>query len=123
MPAAWSPKDERQYKHIVASCRRKRGAATCKRIAAATVNKQRRTEGRTLSGLDWKKWVYSPWYVPTLVAGLFVLGKVVRPKYATGLLQPEVLPNPYTSPPAPPVLPNPYLQPPLQPTVLPNPYK
>lgn len=49
MPAAWSRKDERQYKHIVSSCTRSR--KVCKRIAAATVNKQRRLEGRTLSGL------------------------------------------------------------------------
>jgi rubrerythrin len=54
MPAAWSRKDERQYEHILRSCRRtdrRRSPKTCKRIAAATVNKQRRAEGRTLSGL------------------------------------------------------------------------
>lgn len=46
MPTAWSPKDERQYKHIVKSCRR--GKKACKRIAASTVNKRRREQGRTL---------------------------------------------------------------------------
>jgi len=49
MPAAWSRRDERQYGHILASCKRSR--KTCKRIAAATVNKRRRFEGRTLSGI------------------------------------------------------------------------
>jgi hypothetical protein len=49
MPAAWSKKDERQYKHIVDSC--KGSAKKCKRMAAATVNKRRRREGRTLDGL------------------------------------------------------------------------
>lgn len=54
MPAAWSRKDERQYEHILSSCRqgdRRRSLRTCKRMAAATVNKQRRREGRTLGGL------------------------------------------------------------------------
>lgn len=37
------------YSHILGSC--KRGKKTCKRIAAATVNKRRRREGRTLSGV------------------------------------------------------------------------
>lgn len=48
MPKAWSPKDERQYKKIKAS-ERERGAKEdeAERIAAATVNKQRRAEGRT----------------------------------------------------------------------------
>ena len=50
MPVAWSPKDERQYKAIVRNCSRSR--KICKRIAAATVNKRRRIEGRTLSGLE-----------------------------------------------------------------------
>jgi len=49
MPAAWSKKDERQYGHILSSCRG--GKKRCKRIAAATVNKRRRREGRTLDGL------------------------------------------------------------------------
>ena len=48
MPRAWSPKDERQYEHIKQSSR-ERGAssARAKEIAARTVNKQRRREGRT----------------------------------------------------------------------------
>lgn len=50
MPAAWSKKDERQYRHIVSSCTR--SDRECKRIAAATVNKRRRRESRTLEGLD-----------------------------------------------------------------------
>ncbi len=42
MPRSWSAKDERQYKHIVRSCRKRRKAlSTCKSIAAATVNKAR----------------------------------------------------------------------------------
>jgi hypothetical protein len=44
MPSYWSPKDERQYKHIVKSCHardKRRSVSTCKRIAAATVNKHR----------------------------------------------------------------------------------
>ena len=50
--AAWSRKDERQYKHIRQSCMlRRRSMRTCTRIAAATVNKQRSREGRTLSDL------------------------------------------------------------------------
>lgn len=55
MPAAWSNKDERQYKHILKSCKRtdrRRSTQTCKRIAAATVNRQRSAEGRTLEGLQ-----------------------------------------------------------------------
>jgi plasmid stabilization system protein ParE len=47
MPS-WSNKDERQYEHIKDSSR-KRGVPTkrAKEIAARTVNKQRREEGRT----------------------------------------------------------------------------
>ena len=48
MPKSWSSKDERQYEHIKASASgRGRSAKTAKRIAAATVNKQRSKEGRT----------------------------------------------------------------------------
>ena len=45
---AWSEKDERQYEHIKSSAK-KRGASTkrAKEIAARTVNKERRLEGRT----------------------------------------------------------------------------
>ena len=48
MPSAWSNKDERQYEHIKESSE-KRGKSTkrAKEIAARTVNKQRREEGRT----------------------------------------------------------------------------
>lgn len=48
MPKAWSDKDERQYEHIKKS-QKKRGTKTkrAKEIAARTVNKQRRQEGRT----------------------------------------------------------------------------
>jgi hypothetical protein len=44
----WSRKDERQYEHVKESAR-KRGASTdrAQEIAARTVNKQRREEGRT----------------------------------------------------------------------------
>ncbi len=48
MPKAWSKKDERQYEHIKASAKRSgRSAKVAKRIAAATTNKQRASEGRT----------------------------------------------------------------------------
>jgi hypothetical protein len=45
---SWSRKDERQYEHVKES-QRKRGtsAGRSKEIAARTVNKQRREEGRT----------------------------------------------------------------------------
>ena len=48
MPRVWSRKDERQYEHIVESAR-DRGASKsrAKEIAARTVNKTRREEGRT----------------------------------------------------------------------------
>lgn len=47
MPKAWSDKDERQYDKIKDS-QLKRGASKgrAKEIAAATVNKERREEGR-----------------------------------------------------------------------------
>jgi hypothetical protein len=48
MPRAWSAKDERQYKHIKESERdRGRSEDRAQEIAARTVNKQRRLEGRT----------------------------------------------------------------------------
>lgn len=48
MPAAWSPKDERQYKHIRASeLDRGRSEDRAEEVAARTVNKRRREEGRT----------------------------------------------------------------------------
>jgi plasmid stabilization system protein ParE len=48
MPAKWSNKDERQYEHIKESSQ-KSGVPVkrAKEIAARTVNKHRRTEGRT----------------------------------------------------------------------------
>jgi len=51
MPKAWSDKDERKYEHIKDSAR-ERGSSTerAKEIAARTVNKERREEGRTRSG-------------------------------------------------------------------------
>lgn len=45
---AWSDKDERQYRKIRQSGRRRgRSEERAKEIAARTVNKQRRREGRT----------------------------------------------------------------------------
>lgn len=48
MPEAWSDKDERQYESIKEQ-QQKRGESTkrAKEIAARTVNKRRREEGRT----------------------------------------------------------------------------
>jgi hypothetical protein len=48
MPEAWSEKDERQYQHIKQS-QLERGESDddAEEIAARTVNKQRRQEGRT----------------------------------------------------------------------------
>ncbi|MEX1025590.1 MAG: addiction module toxin RelE [Planctomycetota bacterium] len=48
MPDAWSDKDERRYKKIKQSSK-ERGKSTerAQEIAARTVNKQRREEGRT----------------------------------------------------------------------------
>lgn len=49
MPS-WSAKDERQYEHIKESSeQRGTGAKRAKEIAARTVNKHRRHEGRTPS--------------------------------------------------------------------------
>lgn len=48
MPARWSDKDERQYEHIRESeTRRGRNEGNAEEIAARTVNKRRRREGRT----------------------------------------------------------------------------
>lgn len=48
MPRSWSDKDERKYEHIKESAR-ERGASTdrAEEIAARTVNKDRREQGRT----------------------------------------------------------------------------
>lgn len=48
MPKAWSKKDERKYEKIKESSReRGTGEKRAKEIAARTVNKDRRQEGRT----------------------------------------------------------------------------
>ena len=48
MPRAWSSKDERMYKHVRESeMDRGMDPAQAEEIAARTVNKQRREEGRT----------------------------------------------------------------------------
>ena len=48
MPQAWSAKDERQYEHIKDSEKKEgRSLKRAKQIAAATVNKHRKAEGRT----------------------------------------------------------------------------
>lgn len=48
MPSSWSKKDERKYEHIRDSQQEQgRSADRAKEIAARTVNKQRREEGRT----------------------------------------------------------------------------
>jgi hypothetical protein len=50
MPKAWTDKDERQYEHIKDSERKEgRSMKRSKQIAAATVNKRRKSEGRTKS--------------------------------------------------------------------------
>ena len=48
MPRAWSAKDERQYEHIKESnLERGMNEDKAEEIAGRTVNKRRRTEGRT----------------------------------------------------------------------------
>jgi plasmid stabilization system protein ParE len=48
MPDAWSAKDERKYEHIRESAEEQgKSAKRAKEIAARTVNKDRREEGRT----------------------------------------------------------------------------
>lgn len=48
MPDKWSDKDERQYEHVKESAKnRGKSEERAKEIAARTVNKQRREEGRT----------------------------------------------------------------------------
>ena len=48
MPGAWSNKDERQYDHIVESAKnRGKSQDRAEEIAARTVNRNRREEGRT----------------------------------------------------------------------------
>ena len=48
MPRAWNAKDERQYEHVKQSeLERGRDEDRAEEIAARTVNRQRRVEGRT----------------------------------------------------------------------------
>lgn len=48
MPKSWSKKDERQYDHVKDSEKEQgRSDDRAKEIAARTVNKQRKKEGRT----------------------------------------------------------------------------
>jgi hypothetical protein len=48
MPNAWSKKEERQYEHIKESARKSgKSAKRAREIAARTVNKQRRKQGKT----------------------------------------------------------------------------
>jgi plasmid stabilization system protein ParE len=48
MPRSWTEKDERKYEHIKEDAQKRgRGTARAKEIAARTVNKQRRKQGRT----------------------------------------------------------------------------
>jgi hypothetical protein len=48
MPEAWSNRDERKYEHIRESAEESgKSASRAKEIAARTVNKARREEGRT----------------------------------------------------------------------------
>ena len=50
MPAKWSNKDERQYKHIKQSAKAEgKSSKRATEIAARTVNKRRRVEGRVES--------------------------------------------------------------------------
>jgi len=44
MPKSWSKKDERMYEHIKDS---EKGSGRAKEIAARTVNKKRKQQGRT----------------------------------------------------------------------------
>jgi len=51
MPRAWTRKDERQYEHIKEQQREEgRSEERAKEIAARTVNRQRRKEGRVSNG-------------------------------------------------------------------------
>ncbi len=56
MAKAWSKKDERQYQHVKAS-EKDQGRSTerAEEIAARTVNKQRKKEGRTKEQTRGKK--------------------------------------------------------------------
>lgn len=72
MPDYWRAKDERQYQAILKSCKKRRGKSKlnqrrCKRMAAATVNKQRRKDG--VAGID----QLNPWPYIIVIGGV-VLG-------------------------------------------------
>jgi hypothetical protein len=50
MPKAWTKKDERQYEHVKESEKKSgRNPRRAKEIAARTVNKNRKKQGRTKS--------------------------------------------------------------------------
>lgn len=56
MPKSWSKKDERQYEHIKESYEsRGRSESKAEELAARTVNKERKAEGRTKSSKSKKK--------------------------------------------------------------------
>ncbi|HEU0077631.1 MAG TPA: hypothetical protein VFQ76_08290 [Longimicrobiaceae bacterium] len=56
MPKSWSSKDERQYEHIKESYEsRGRSESKAEELAARTVNKERKEEGRTKSSKSKKK--------------------------------------------------------------------
>jgi hypothetical protein len=56
MPKSWSNKDERQYEHIKESYEsRGRSESKAEELAARTVNKQRKDDGRTKSSKSKKK--------------------------------------------------------------------
>jgi hypothetical protein len=50
MPGGWSKKDVREYEHIKQS-EQSHGDKRAKEIAARTVNKARRSQGRTKKGM------------------------------------------------------------------------
>ena len=51
MPKEWSNKRERQYEHIKESAKKQgKSTKTAKRVAAATVNKERARSGEAKSG-------------------------------------------------------------------------
>ncbi len=56
MPKSWSKKDERQYEHVKQSEKEQgRSDDRAEEIAARTVNKQRKKEGRTKEQKDSNK--------------------------------------------------------------------
>jgi hypothetical protein len=77
----WSKKDERMFKHIKSSCMRRGGSAKkCARIGGATVNKRRRSEGRTLNGMDGINPMTLTLMVPLALVSIpaFILWKIVK---------------------------------------------